>query len=189
VRLINHSVVSNDNPESAGVVLDSLGAPGANYLPPGCNPVINPDLIGFRTDTSNFLPAGVATVPCAAKFLAPLNVPILEYRARSATRRFSHQRPHKGLCSPFGQQHDLGEPFVSHITASFSATSVTSVQLVLELNITPTPSSHRCCWIPINQTNGIPHSTKRLVARNEPMTTSTRWPRFTARVGFEKAIQ
>ena len=36
---------------------------------------------------------------------------------------------------------------------------------------------------------GIPHSTTRLVARNDPMTTSTRWPRFTARVGFEKAIQ
>src|SRR5579863_9095918 len=35
----------------------------------------------------------------------------------------------------------------------------------------------------------FPHSTTRLVARNEPMTTSTRWPRLTASVGFEKAIQ
>jgi hypothetical protein len=35
----------------------------------------------------------------------------------------------------------------------------------------------------------IHHSTRRLAARNEPMTTSTRWPRFTASVGFEKAIQ
>ena len=35
----------------------------------------------------------------------------------------------------------------------------------------------------------IPHSTTRPFARNDPMTMSTRWPRFTARVGFAKAIQ
>ncbi len=39
------------------------------------------------------------------------------------------------------------------------------------------------------QAAGNPHSTTRLVAWNEPMTTSTRWPRLTASVGFEKAIQ
>ncbi len=35
----------------------------------------------------------------------------------------------------------------------------------------------------------IPHSTIKLFARNDPMTTSTRWPGLTAWVGFEKAIQ
>ena len=34
-----------------------------------------------------------------------------------------------------------------------------------------------------------PYSTARPYARNDPMTTSTWWPRFTARVGFAKAIQ
>ena len=42
---------------------------------------------------------------------------------------------------------------------------------------------------PGEKPRGIPHSTIRLFARNDPMTTSTRWPRLTAWVGFEKAIQ
>lgn len=44
--------------------------------------------------------------------------------------------------------------------------------------------THRICYA-LRQ----PHSTMRLFARNDPMTTSTLWPRFTAKVGFENAIQ
>lgn len=42
---------------------------------------------------------------------------------------------------------------------------------------------------PETPVGGSPHSTTKLFARNAPMTTATRWPGFTARVGFEKAMQ
>ena len=42
---------------------------------------------------------------------------------------------------------------------------------------------------PDTPVGGSPHSTTKLFARNDPMTTSTRWPGFTARVGSRKAVR
>ena len=66
----NNTVVSNDNTASAGVLFDSLGAPGANQPPPGCDPVANPNCVGFQITSSNFLPAGFVTEAHTANFLA-----------------------------------------------------------------------------------------------------------------------
>ena len=70
VDFINNTVVSNDSTASAGVLFDTTVAPGANQPPNGCDPVLNPNCVGFQVTTSNFEPAGLATESHTANFLA-----------------------------------------------------------------------------------------------------------------------
>ena len=70
VDFINNTVVSNDSTASAGVLFDTVNAPGANQPPNGCDPVLNPNCVGFQVTTSNFEPAGFATESHTANFLA-----------------------------------------------------------------------------------------------------------------------
>jgi hypothetical protein len=70
VDFINNTVVSNDSTASAGVLFDTVNAPGANQPPNGCDPVLNPNCVGFQVTKSNFEPAGLATESHTANFLA-----------------------------------------------------------------------------------------------------------------------
>jgi Big-like domain-containing protein len=74
VNFINNTVVSNDSTATAGVLFDTIEAPGANQPPPGCDPTLNPNCIGFQVTQSNFLPAGLSTEAHTANFLAAFTV-------------------------------------------------------------------------------------------------------------------
>jgi hypothetical protein len=77
VDFINNTVVSNDSTASAGVLFDTTVAPGANQPPNGCDPVLNPNCVGFQVTTSNFEPAGLATESHTANFLAAFTGPVV----------------------------------------------------------------------------------------------------------------
>jgi hypothetical protein len=70
VNFINNTVVSNDTTATAGVLFDTLGAPGASVPPNGCNPQSNPNCTGNSVTTSNPQPAGLATEMHTANLLA-----------------------------------------------------------------------------------------------------------------------
>jgi hypothetical protein len=70
VNFINNTVVSNDTTATAGVLFDTLGAPGASVPPNGCNPSSNPSCTGFSVTQSNPQPAGLATESHTANLLA-----------------------------------------------------------------------------------------------------------------------
>jgi hypothetical protein len=74
VNFTNNTVVSNDSTATAGVLFDTIEAPGANQPPPGCDPSLNPNCIGFQVTQSNFLPAGLSTESHTANFLAAFTV-------------------------------------------------------------------------------------------------------------------
>jgi hypothetical protein len=74
VNFTNNTVVSNDSTATAGVLFDTIEAPGANQPPPGCDPSLNPNCIGFQVTQSNFLPAGLSTETHTANFLAAFTV-------------------------------------------------------------------------------------------------------------------
>jgi len=69
VNFVNNTVVSNDATATAGVLFDTLGAPGAEHAPPGCDPTANPNCTGFQVTTSNKQPAGLATERHSANLL------------------------------------------------------------------------------------------------------------------------
>jgi hypothetical protein len=77
VDFINNTVVSNDSTATAGVLFDTVNAPGANQPPNGCDPVLNPNCVGFQVTTSNFLPAGLATESHTANFLGAFSGPVV----------------------------------------------------------------------------------------------------------------
>jgi len=70
VNFINNTVVSNDTTATAGVLFDTLGAPGAAVPPNGCDPRSNPSCTGFSVTQSNPQPAGLATESHTATLLA-----------------------------------------------------------------------------------------------------------------------
>jgi hypothetical protein len=62
VNIINNTIVNNDTTASAGVLFNTLGAPGASTPPPGCDPVQNPTCIGSAVTTSTIQAAGLVTM-------------------------------------------------------------------------------------------------------------------------------
>ncbi len=90
VDFINNTVVSNDSTATAGVLFDTTVAPGANQPPNGCDPVLNPNCVGFQVTTSNFLPAGLSTESHTANFLAAFTGPVVCPAGHSQCAQFSN---------------------------------------------------------------------------------------------------
>jgi hypothetical protein len=67
VEFINNTVASNDSTATAGVLFDTLGAPGSFVPPPGCNPNTGAGCTNPITN-SNYQPAGLETHPHTGQF-------------------------------------------------------------------------------------------------------------------------
>lgn len=76
VSIINNTVASNDTTASAGVLFNTIGAPGASTPPPGCDPSTNPTCAGKQVLTSTIQPAGLVTMQNTANLASqmPKNV-------------------------------------------------------------------------------------------------------------------
>ncbi|MDP9013571.1 MAG: choice-of-anchor D domain-containing protein, partial [Pseudomonadota bacterium] len=72
VEIINNTIMSNDTTASAGVLFNTLGAPGASTPPPGCDPSTNPTCTGSEVTTSTIQPAGLVTMQNTANLTAAL---------------------------------------------------------------------------------------------------------------------
>jgi hypothetical protein len=73
VDFTNNTVVSNDSTASAGVLFDSLGAPGADVPAKGCNPNLPNSATNNCVNpitTSTPQPAGLSTEPHSPNFIA-----------------------------------------------------------------------------------------------------------------------
>jgi len=90
VDFINNTVVSNDSTATAGVLFDTTVAPGANQPPNGCDPVLNPNCVGFQVTTSNFLPAGLSTESHTANFLGAFTGPVVCPTGHPQCTKFSN---------------------------------------------------------------------------------------------------
>jgi hypothetical protein len=130
VNFINNTVVSNDSTASAGVLFDSVNAPGANQPPNGCDPVANPNCVGFQVTKSNFEPAGLATESHTANFLAAFTRPVVCPTGHPQCTKFSNPALSNNL---FFQNRAF------HITAP-TAPAVGPVQLVPALSQSATGS-------------------------------------------------
>ncbi|MBB5058728.1 hypothetical protein HDF16_003442 [Granulicella aggregans] len=76
VKIINNTVASNDTTASAGVLFNTIGAPGASTPPPGCDPSTNPTCAGKQVLTSTPQAAGLVTMQNTANLATqmPKNV-------------------------------------------------------------------------------------------------------------------
>jgi hypothetical protein len=98
VDFVNNTVVSNDSTASAGVLFDSLGAPGADVPPPGCNATTNPNCAGFQITTSTPQPAGFSSEAHSANFLAAFTNPSVTCPAGiTQCTKFSNPMLHNNL--------------------------------------------------------------------------------------------
>jgi hypothetical protein len=92
VNFVNNTVVSNDNTSSAGVLFDSLGAPGADVPPPGCDPSnpLTPNCEGSQITTSTPQPAGLSVEPNTANLIAAFTTPVTCPIGNSGCTKFSN---------------------------------------------------------------------------------------------------
>jgi hypothetical protein len=74
VRFVNNTVASNDSTATAGVLFDTLGAPGSFVAPPGCNANTGAGCTNPITN-SNFQVAGLVTHPHTGQFAAVFTSP------------------------------------------------------------------------------------------------------------------
>jgi hypothetical protein len=72
VEIINNTIMSNDTTASAGVLFNTIGAPGASTPPPGCDPSTNPTCTGFEVTASTIQPAGLVTMQNTPNLTAAL---------------------------------------------------------------------------------------------------------------------
>ena len=77
VSIINNTIVSNDTTASAGVLFNTIGAPGASTPPPGCDPSTNPTCAGLEVVTSTNQPAGLVTMQNTANLTSGMPATIL----------------------------------------------------------------------------------------------------------------